>query len=212
MITCMPLRTPPPITSTRQRLLDAAARVFARDGLAGATTRSIAQEAGVNEVTLFRHFQSKERLMAAVVGENFGAKAATQKPDIPSPTDDLRADLLALGQCYETLLTANWPLVRTMLGELHHHLDASHERQVFTAIFLPLKEALLRRVETAQAAGEVRRDQRADILADLFFGSIFTGVLRRSKLHHKIEYSAASYLEAAVALFVDGVGTPEARQ
>ena len=38
---------------TRQRLLDAAARVFARSGLEGATTREIAREAKVNEVTLF---------------------------------------------------------------------------------------------------------------------------------------------------------------
>ncbi len=47
-------------------------RVFARDGLNGATTRAIAREAAVNEVTLFRLFRSKERLLAAVVGETFG--------------------------------------------------------------------------------------------------------------------------------------------
>ena len=52
----------------RQRLLAAATTVFGRDGLEGATTRAISREAGVNEVTLFRLFQSKENLLAAVVG------------------------------------------------------------------------------------------------------------------------------------------------
>lgn len=49
----------------------AAARVFAQEGLAGATTRAIAKAAKVNEVTLFRHFGTKDRLIAAVIGKTF---------------------------------------------------------------------------------------------------------------------------------------------
>lgn len=197
----------PPAPDTRQRLLDAAARVFARDGLTGATTRAIAKEAGVNEVTLFRHFQTKDRLLAAVVGENFGAKAAPQQIEIPSPTGDLRADLEALAGAYEKLLTANWPLVRTMLGEMHHHLNESHEKQVFKAVFLPLKEAVAQRIETAQRAGQIKSGIRADMLGDLLLSPIFTGTLRRSMPHLRIDYSATAYLEAAVGMFLDGVST-----
>ena len=61
----------PIVASTRQRLLDAAARVFARSGLDGATTREIAREAKVNEVTLFRHFQTKDNLLSEVVRRTF---------------------------------------------------------------------------------------------------------------------------------------------
>jgi AcrR family transcriptional regulator len=50
-----------------QEILDAALRVFTREGYAGATTRKIAQEANVNEVTLFRKFQSKENLLREVL-------------------------------------------------------------------------------------------------------------------------------------------------
>ena len=53
--------------STRNRLLRAATEVFADYGVTGATTREIARVAGVSEVTLFRHFQSKEQLLVAVV-------------------------------------------------------------------------------------------------------------------------------------------------
>ena len=197
--------TPSTTAHTRQRLLDAAARVFARDGLAGATTRAIAHEAGVNEVTLFRHFQTKDRLLTAVVGENFGAKAVETQAAIPPATDDLRGDLLALAHCYESLLRANLPLVRAKLGEMHHHLNETHEKQVFRAIFMPLKEAVLGRVVSAQQAGLIRRDQRADLLSDLLLGSIFSGVLRRSIPSLKLEYSAATYIESAVAMFLDGV-------
>src|SRR3954466_7366877 len=103
-------------TATRQRLLDGAARGFARSGRAGSTTREIAREAGVNEVTLFRHFHSKERLIAAVIGENFGAQAVQDQPAAPVATGDLRADLAEHARRYEHLLKENLPLIRTMIG------------------------------------------------------------------------------------------------
>jgi len=54
--------------TTSERLIAAALAMFSSRGMA-ATTREIADEAGVNEVTLFRLFESKDRLLAAVVAE-----------------------------------------------------------------------------------------------------------------------------------------------
>lgn len=55
---------------TEQRILDAALRVFASEGYTGATTRKIAEEANVAEVTLFRKFKSKENLLKEVLINN----------------------------------------------------------------------------------------------------------------------------------------------
>src|SRR3954468_17971887 len=88
----------------RDRLLQAAARIFARDGLSGATTRAIAREAAVNEVTLFRHFRTKQGLLDAVVQENFGPPPAGATPAVMPRTANLRADLLAHARRYEALL------------------------------------------------------------------------------------------------------------
>ncbi|MBE0524868.1 MAG: TetR/AcrR family transcriptional regulator [Methanosarcinales archaeon] len=55
---------------TEQKIMDAAIKVFARKGYDGATTRKIAEAAGVNEVTLFRKFQSKENILRAVITRN----------------------------------------------------------------------------------------------------------------------------------------------
>ena len=51
----------------REKLLIAASRVYAEVGFRGATTRRIAEEAGVNEVTLFRLFGSKAQLLAEAI-------------------------------------------------------------------------------------------------------------------------------------------------
>lgn len=53
----------------RAQILKAAQRVFIRSGLGGSRTRELAQEAGVNEATLFTHFKTKEELFDAAVVE-----------------------------------------------------------------------------------------------------------------------------------------------
>ncbi len=48
---------------TRARILAAAREIFARKGTRGTTTREVADRAGVNEATLFRHFGTKQTLL-----------------------------------------------------------------------------------------------------------------------------------------------------
>ena len=67
----------------RDRILDAAKKIYAQHGFRGATTRLIAAEAGVNEVTLFRTFGSKGALLEAVLDENDNCDAVNPLPDPP---------------------------------------------------------------------------------------------------------------------------------
>lgn len=82
---------------TRQRILNAAAQFFAERGFAGAATRQIAAAAGVNEVTLFRHFGTKAALYEETVRRNSalpGMAAAIQS----QMTGDYRQDLQILAR------------------------------------------------------------------------------------------------------------------
>ena len=194
-----PRRRPP----ARQLLLTAAARVFARDGLEGATTRAISREAGVNEVTLFRHFGTKEHLLEAVVGSAFGPAAARAPARAAAGGRTLRADLITFARRYEALLLANLPLIRTMIGEIHRHAECQH--QALKGIFWPMRAALVERLDRASAAGEARPGLRAAIAADLFAGTIFSGVIRRSRLPKRREYSVSEYREACVDVFLGGI-------
>ncbi|MDE3202204.1 MAG: TetR/AcrR family transcriptional regulator [Acidobacteriota bacterium] len=54
--------------SAQERILATAASLFAQFGYEGASTREIAAEAGVNEVTIYRHYARKRDLYLAVVG------------------------------------------------------------------------------------------------------------------------------------------------
>lgn len=61
-------------------ILDAAAQLFARHGFRTATTREIAQLAGINETTLFRYFVRKADLFWATM--EFRLRRVNLGPDI----------------------------------------------------------------------------------------------------------------------------------
>lgn len=54
-------------TASRDKILDAAERLFARRGFAGTGMREVAEAAGLGKSSLFHHFKSKAELYAAVV-------------------------------------------------------------------------------------------------------------------------------------------------
>jgi len=54
-------------SETKEQLLKATLKLISEKGYLGATTREIAKEAGVTELTLFRHFGSKEKLFEELV-------------------------------------------------------------------------------------------------------------------------------------------------
>ena len=94
-------------------ILDAVITTVERHGYAGATTRLIAAAAGVNEVTLFRRFGDKRRLVLAAVHADIGQFAATAT----RPTDDLEADLIRVVDYYVGVLGDHGRLVLILMVE-----------------------------------------------------------------------------------------------
>jgi AcrR family transcriptional regulator len=67
-------------THTRQKILEAARRVFEARGFAGARTQDVAEAAGVSHGSVFVHFHTREVLIAAVVdGAILDAEAITRR-------------------------------------------------------------------------------------------------------------------------------------
>src|SRR5438552_19201120 len=51
----------------RSQIVDVAAQLFSRNGFNGTTTKQIAEQAGVSEAIIFRHFQTKQELYSAII-------------------------------------------------------------------------------------------------------------------------------------------------
>ncbi|MBV8295969.1 MAG: helix-turn-helix transcriptional regulator, partial [Acidimicrobiia bacterium] len=80
---------------TRERLLDAAARVFELKGYEGATVSLIAQEAGVTTGAIYAHYASKAELLAAALRAHGERATASLFP--PGRRADAPTVLAALG-------------------------------------------------------------------------------------------------------------------
>jgi len=81
---------------TRERLLDAAARVFELKGYDGATVSLIAQEAGVTTGAIYAHYGSKADLLAAALTAHGERATASLFP--PGRRSDAPTVLTTLGK------------------------------------------------------------------------------------------------------------------
>ena len=106
----------------RDRILDAAKRVYEQHGFRGATTRLIAIEAGVNEVTIFRTFGSKAALFEALMQNHVSQSPIPLLPDNPQ---DPERDLSEWVGTVLSHMRENRALIRTSFGEIEERPEAA---------------------------------------------------------------------------------------
>ncbi len=192
----------PEATATRERLIQAAMQVFARDGLHAATTRSIAEAAGVNEVTLFRHFQNKEGLLSAVMVHAVQSHAQEGLDDQAKWTGNLKQSLLHFGRNFYAMISRDEPFLRTMIGEAGRHPE--HAKKIITDAVRPVRARFIANLEAARKAGQVRRGIDLGVAADSFTGMLFGGMLRISAGCAE-GYTAEEYVNTSVEIFAAGL-------
>ena len=186
---------------TRERLLDAAAETFSRDGIQGATTREIARRAGVNEVTLFRHFKSKEQLLRAVLERGLAAEAALMD-EHSSWKENLRESMEKYARHYYSHLEKKKSFARAFLAE-GHVLPKSMQTMIADVI-RPVRERLVSILSDAQKAGVVRSDLNVECALDAFKNSLYAGLLRQGAYLPR-NYSTDAYILTVVDIFLRGI-------
>jgi AcrR family transcriptional regulator len=192
---------------TRDRLIQGAIEVLAAEGIAGATTREIARVAGVNEVTLFRHFQNKEQLLSAVA-QHITAVQLEALTHQDEWTQDLRRDLLHYAWLYNNQLEDYEALVRMFIGEAKRHPEEA--LRVFQEATLPIREKLVAYLRNGITRGEVSADIDLPMAVDTFTGMLLSGMLRRHVSPIPRGYDRDRYIEGCVDLFVRGISPSSA--
>ena len=180
---------------TRQRLIEAAAQVFAEEGYARATTRALAAAAGVNEVTLFRHFGNKENLFAAVT-EQYAGPAVTAALEAQL-TGEYRRDLLMVGTRLMQVLLERKEVLRMLLCEASHFPEV---QAVMVQNPRQIRRMLARYLQQQIERGQVRPLHR-EATAQAFAGMLFSYAVMWEILGDSVEPEMTT--EELVAQFVD---------
>lgn len=171
----------------RDRILAAAARVYAETGFRGATTRRIADEAGVNEITIFRQFGSKAALIDEALRSRTGGLALTAYPPLPEVPIDPEAELTAWCSAHLEQLRAARSLIRKTMSELEERPAAG---PCATAPSAGAAQALKAYMQRLHDAGFVEWGE--------------CGTPARAGARSEIAHAAGAMLMAA--LFADAMG------
>jgi AcrR family transcriptional regulator len=89
------------VYSTQERVLAAAAELFARHGYNGVSTRAIASKARVNEITIYRYYARKRELYRAVLESEL--KKIHLRKDLLSGLASAGSGATALGRALEVI-------------------------------------------------------------------------------------------------------------
>lgn len=193
------LGTSPAVGETSRRLIEAARLEFGEKGIECATTRAIAARAGCNEVTLFRHFASKQKLLAAVVSETSEEfLALCECPDQLS--GDLTQDLMRFAIAYNNSIERCEGMCRALIGEGRKRPKLVKE--LIGDVLRPFHEGLAAHLDKLKKKSVVRRDLESLAFAEIFTSTLMGGLLRRSSGLSSMDREA--WLKNTVAFLVQG--------
>ncbi|GIW14032.1 MAG: hypothetical protein KatS3mg062_1471 [Tepidiforma sp.] len=189
--------------ATTERLLAAAREIFEEEGFRGATTRKIAARAGVNEVTLFRHFANKEELIGAAIerGHREAVERLAAHP-LPAAPRDLEAELRPYLRLVLRAFSASGRGVRTALAEWEH-LPAFH------AWLMGPSEAVLAEIErylrAAAGSGLLRPGADPAAVTHLLVAALFSHGLLPAMMPERFEGGAEASFERCVDVVLDAI-------
>ena len=197
-------------TDTRAALIRATTELVAEVGYHDATTRVIAQRAGVAEGSIYRHFPDKRALFTAALLE--GQREVTDwMAELPAlagslPIEDVLADTFGqLSRLRESVVPLE--LAMASMPELQRHLAGDELRQAIEGIGGP-PHLLAEYLRAEQALGRVRTDLDPVRTAMMLLASLFGVQTSPLAAPDGMDQDG---LRELVALVVHGLAPPEAR-
>lgn len=200
----MEINEPKDRTSKYHRILEAAVKVFARQGFRQSTVAQIAKEAGVADGTIYLYFKNKDDILVHFF--SFKAKQVF---------DRFREEVARGADSLEKLRN----LIRVHLGEFQRDPDMAVVYQIETHQSRRLAEEQIREmgkmyrdiisdiVEEGQQEGLIRRDLYLSLVKRFILGAVEETI--GTWLHSGRSYDLVSMADPLVDLFIKGIGMPE---
>ena len=185
-------------------ILEAAVKVFARQGFYQSTVAQIAKEAGVADGTIYLYFKNKDDILVHFF--NYRTKQVF---------DRFRAEVKIADNSLDKLRN----LIRRHLTEFQRDRDMAVVYQVETHQNSRLAESQIREmsvmyqdlvseiVELGQQEGRIRKDLYVGLVKRFILGAVDEVI--NTWLHSEKEYDLVSMADPLVDLFVRGIGNTD---
>jgi AcrR family transcriptional regulator len=180
-------------TSRRDRLVDAALTMFAREGVDAASIKKIGRAAGVAPALIYHYFESKEALLAAVVQRHGFLPQLRSMLAVPPAAPAAEVLPQMVHQMY-ALLTERADLVRVVMATSQTHPEMRQRMDTLTGEAQTLLACYLQaRIE----AGELRA-HNVQAAARMLLSTV---------VMWRLADAPATELDDAIALLVAGLTT-----
>ena len=176
------------------QIFQAVIKTIAERGYAGATTRQIAETAGVSEVTLFRKYGSKGDLIRQTISalvEQTGFQSATIY------TGDLHADLRRVLQAYQASVVLYESFFIALFADVNHSPELANSFSPALGLFHSIGELLGR----YQAEGVLQTENVYHSVASLLGPLIYSSMIARSTGN---DFMPPMEIDSLVRYFLDG--------
>jgi TetR/AcrR family fatty acid metabolism transcriptional regulator len=185
-------------------ILEAAVKVFARQGFYQSTIAQVAKEAGVADGTIYLYFKNKDDILVHFF--SYRTKQVFER---------FRAEVKIADNSLDKLRN----LIRRHLTEFQRDRDMAVVYQVETHQNSRLAESQIREmsmmyqdlvaeiVELGQQEGSIRKDLYVGLVKRFILGAVDEVI--NTWLHSEKEYDLVSMAEPLVELFVKGIGTAD---
>ena len=198
---------------TREKLLDAATRLFAEQGVAATSMSEIAADVGVTSAMIHYYFKTRDRLLDAIVDERIGKFIFAVQPHFDESADDPFAMVRGL---VEHLIrnATEW----SWLPPLWIREIASDGGQLRERMLKKLPVEFQKNLSTAIVAGQKRGTVNPDLNPQLFFVSIIGQTLfplAVSKIWRRFptleSLGSQDIIDHATSLLLFGLAGPQSK-
>jgi AcrR family transcriptional regulator len=216
---------PPPVTlpSPRwqrlphirpQQIMAAAAKVFARQGLHGASLDQVAREAGITKGTIYLYYKSKEDLFLATLRQHSARVFAAMEPagQTGSQGDSRRRIESFAAMAYRTIGSPEaFPLIQMVLAEAGRFPETAE--LFFREILLKNNQRLAAVLEEGIAAGTLRRVDPL-VAARSLIGMLLVFVLSQKVLggERVLPLPERRIVRTVTSIFLDGIARPRGKR
>jgi len=157
-------------STTKEKILESALKLFSQKGYLGATTKEIAKEAGIAEVTLFRYFPSKEALFEEVIN-NYSFLPKLKEILKKVETRSYKEVLKIIASEFLKLLESKKDLIRIMHSEMQRYPEKI--KKIYENVIENTFKLLSKYFEKLQKE-EILKEFNSELAARAFLGMFFS--------------------------------------